>query len=48
MELQQLRYFVAVVEAGGFSRAAARLDEGLKAWREPPLVKLHYLFLDAR
>jgi transposase-like protein len=30
------------------SRAAARLDEGLKAWRERPLGEVPYLFLDAR
>lgn len=30
------------------SRAAARLDEGLKAWRERPLGEFPYLFLDAR
>ncbi len=30
------------------SRAAAKLDEGLKAWRERPLVEVPYLFLDAR
>lgn len=30
------------------SRAAATLDEGLKAWRERPLDETPYLFLDAR
>jgi transposase-like protein len=30
------------------SRAAAKLDEGLKAWRERPLGDVPYLFLDAR
>ena len=30
------------------SRAAARLDEGLAAWRERPLGEVPYLFLDAR
>ncbi len=30
------------------SRAAAKLDEGLKAWRERPLGEVPYLFLDAR
>ena len=30
------------------SRAAAKLDEGLKAWRERPLGEIPYLFLDAR
>jgi transposase-like protein len=30
------------------SRAAAKLDEGLKAWRERPLGETPYLFLDAR
>ena len=30
------------------SRAAAKLDEGLKAWRERPLGEGPYLFLDAR
>ncbi len=30
------------------SRAAARLDEGLRAWRERPLGEVPYLFLDAR
>lgn len=30
------------------SRAAQKLDEGLKAWRERPLGKTPYLFLDAR
>ncbi|MCX8086030.1 MAG: IS256 family transposase [Rhodocyclaceae bacterium] len=30
------------------SRAAAKLDEGLKAWRERPLGEAPYLFLDAR
>jgi len=29
------------------SRAAAKLDEGLKAWRERPLGEVPYLFLDA-
>ena len=30
------------------SRAAAKLDEGLRAWRERPLGETPYLFLDAR
>jgi transposase-like protein len=30
------------------SRAAAKLDEGLRAWRERPLGEVPYLFLDAR
>jgi transposase-like protein len=30
------------------SRAAAKLDDGLKAWRERPLGEVPYLFLDAR
>ncbi len=30
------------------SRAAAKLDEGLSAWRERPLGEVPYLFLDAR
>ena len=30
------------------SRATAKLDEGLKAWRERPLGETPYLFLDAR
>lgn len=30
------------------SRAIAKLDEGLKVWREPPLGEAPYLFLDAR
>jgi transposase-like protein len=30
------------------SRAAAKLDEGLKAWRERPLGDVPYLFLDTR
>jgi transposase-like protein len=30
------------------SRAAAKLDEGLKTWRERPLGDVPYLFLDAR
>ena len=30
------------------SRAAQKLDEGLKAWRERPLGEIPYLFLDAR
>lgn len=30
------------------SRAAARLDDGLAAWRECPLGEVPYLFLDAR
>jgi len=30
------------------SRAAQKLDEGLKAWRERPLGEVPYLFLDAR
>lgn len=30
------------------SRAAAKLDEGLKAWRSRPLGEVPYLFLDAR
>jgi hypothetical protein len=29
------------------SRAAAKLDEGLAAWRERPLGEVPYLFLDA-
>jgi len=36
------------VSSAQVSRAAAELDEILKAWRERPLGRFRYLFLDAR
>jgi len=36
------------ISSSQVSRAAARLDETLQAWRERPLGKIAYLYLDAR
>lgn len=36
------------ISSAQVSRAAAALDEGLKAWRERPLGETPYVFLDAR
>jgi transposase-like protein len=47
-ELQRLLGSKIKLSSARVSRAAARLGEGLKPWREPPLGKLHYLFLGAR
>jgi len=36
------------VSSSQASQAAAQLDEVLSAWRERPLRKIRYLYLDAR
>jgi len=46
--LQRLLGPEIALSSAQVSRAAARLDEGLKAWRERPLGEVPYLFLDAR
>jgi transposase-like protein len=46
--LQRLLGPAISLSSAQVSRAAARLDEGLSAWRERPLGNVPYLFLDAR
>ena len=46
--LQSLVGPEVAISSAQVSRAAAALDEGLKAWRERPLGETPYVFLDAR
>jgi transposase-like protein len=46
--LQRLLGPEIALSSAQVSRAAAKLDEGLSAWRERPLGETPYLFLDAR
>lgn len=46
--LQRLLGPEIALSSAQVSRAAQKLDEGLKAWRERPLGETPYLFLDAR